>query len=108
MGLGSSYRVHRPSRFRTASPPSCPISTAVAGDTAASIADAARGDDGNLVEPVCAARGFPDPQLDLCHPVPFPMLSSRLMDRMRLRRGAGHFYGEKPDGDLSVAVDVCN
>jgi hypothetical protein len=42
-GSGSSYRVCRPSRFSTASPPSFPISTAVGGDTAASMAAAMTG-----------------------------------------------------------------
>ncbi len=42
-GSGSSYRVWRPSRLRTARPPSRPISTAVDGDTTPSIADAISG-----------------------------------------------------------------
>ncbi len=43
IGSGSSYRVCRPSRFRQARPPRRPISIAVAGDTAASIAEAIMG-----------------------------------------------------------------
>ncbi len=42
-GVGSSYRVHRPSRLSTPRPPRRPISMAVAGLTTPSMAAAMRG-----------------------------------------------------------------
>jgi hypothetical protein len=43
IGSGSSYRVWRPSRLSTATPPRPPISMAVPGETTASMAEAIRG-----------------------------------------------------------------
>ena len=43
IGSGSSYRVHRPSRSSTASPPSAPRFAAKAGETTLSIGEATSG-----------------------------------------------------------------
>src|SRR5712691_11586779 len=106
IGSGSSYRVCTPSRLSTANPPSLPISTAVAGDTTPSIADAISGrsnvhasisqemstSSGSLVrrEGTMATLSKPYARLPVL-PMPISMsirLASRFADGLALRREA--------------------